>query len=673
MAFHSIWRRAALACALIALAGGAAAEDAKGGPDEAKARAKTPLEAMLDQAISLPSLSPSGRYLAYDRTEGDVDQLVMLDLDTQDSKVLFRTKPATKDQAAKELRQEIADIGWKSDDRLLLSLAVPIGGYARDILGPEPVVTFITDRAGGHAVMLKAQTAVVDYLYSDPDHMLVEMYDNNDVLCVFKVGITVGSFVMIERGPPRVVDYTANSKGEIVMRTVRGEGLFSGSYAILEGRAPGSQEWTRMFEVHPKSQNIFSDKIFVAATDDPGVFLVQAAQDTGKGDTRAIRLFDAVNARLGDVVYANDAHDVEDAVLDPATHAVLAGCYHADVYICEYKDKTFQAQRDAMVKHFEGLENVAVVSQARNGSRWIVRTDGPNDPGTFYIYQPKSDVIAPLGRVAPDVDPASLGETRRFDFKTRDGQALSGYLTLPKGAGPAPLVVLPHGGPEARDDTDFDLWVHYLASRGYAVLQANFRGSGGFGRTFAAAGYGQWGARMSDDLDDAVSAALATGKLDPKRVCIVGASYGGYAALYAAGVHPDLYRCAVSIDGLSDLTTDMAWEKRHNGADSDAYHYWLKSEGDPAKDADRLTAKSPVNMVRSWSVPLLLIHGDADEIVDVTQSREMRDALTRAHKDVRYDEVKNMGHGPQSHKEWVRVLTEIGDFVDQHIGPAPAP
>ena len=667
MAFHSILQRAALACALISLAGTAAAADKDA--DGAKASVKTPLEAMLDQAISLPSLSPSGRYLAYDRTEDGVDQLVMLDLDTQDSKVLFKTKPATKDQAAKELRQEIADIGWKSEDRLLLSLAVPIGGYARDILGPEPVVTFITARDGTHAMMLKAETAVVDYLYGDPDHMLVEMYDYSNVLCVFRVGLADGSFVLIERGTPHVVHYTANSKGEIVMRTVQGGGAFTSDYAILEGRAPGSKDWTRMFEVHPKAQSIFSDKVFVATTDAPGVFVVAAAQDPGKGDTRAIRLFDAVNAELGDVVYANDTYDVEDVVLDPVTHAVLAGCYRTDVHVCDYKDKAVQAQRDAMARHFEGLINVSVVSRARDDSRWIVRTDGPSDPGTFYIYQAKIDAVTPLGHEAPDVDPASLGDTRRFDFKARDGQALSGYLTLPKGPGPAPLVVLPHGGPQARDDTDFNLWVHYLASRGYAVLQANFRGSGGFGGKFAAAGYGQWGARMSDDLDDAVSAALATGKLDPKRVCIVGASYGGYAALYAAGVHPDLYRCAVSVDGLSDLKTDLAWEKSHNGADSDTYRYWLKSEGDPAKDADRLAAKSPVNMAQSWSVPLLLIHGDADDIVDVQQSREMRDALTRARKDVRYDEVKKMGHGPTTRKEWIHVLTEIGDFVDQHIGP----
>ena len=283
-----------------------------------------------------------------------------------------------------------------------------------------------------------------------------------------------------------------------------------------------------------------------------------------------------------------------------------------------------------------------------------------------------------LGQVAPALDSSALGHTRRFDFKTRDGVDLSGYLTLPPvapGAHPPPLIVMPHGGPEVRDALDFNVWTQYLASRGYAVLQPNYRGSSGFGRAFAHAGYGEWGGRIVEDIEDSLKAAIASGQVDPKRVCIVGARLTeAMRRSTRPPPGPDLYKaCAVSVDGIADLNEDLSWDRRMYGEDSDTYRYLSKAEGGVGKDGASVASKSPIHYTKSWTVPTLLIHGDADDNVYVEQSRGMHRALEAEHVSVRYDEIKDMGHGPSTRKEWTRVLTEIGDFVGQYIGPDSKP
>jgi dienelactone hydrolase len=681
---NSVLRAAALALGVALLAGHAGAEPA---PASAT-HAPPPVDAFLSNALSLPALSPSGRYLAYDLTVGVVDQLVVTDLQTKTSKTLFKTKPPTDDLADQDARQEIVAIRWKGEDRLIVSLVIPTyEGHAGPVhqkakVSGYDVAHFATTRDGSKTILLTRGlglgSAVLDTLRNDPDHVLTEVRAADGRLFAFRIDVTNGSSTQVEQGGTRVIGFGVNRKGEIVTRYLLGGsgGLLSTYYTILQGRQPGEKDWTNLFEIHPKDMRALSDIDFLTPGEKPDSLLVTAHQDaapTGDAnDTRAVRLFDMSSRTLGPVLFSNAKYDVEGVIVNPSTGALQAGCYWADVRVCEFRDPALGATYDSLSRYFGGDRSFDIFSQSDDDSRWVVLANGPSDPGTFYIYDRKTKAMDELGGLSPGLDAAALGHTRRFDYKARDGAALSGYLTLPPqapGAAPPPLVVLPHGGPEARDTLSWDVFAQYLASRGYAVLQPNFRGSSGFGRKFAEAGYGQWGGRMSQDLDDAVKAVLDGGQADRKRVCIVGGSYGGYAALYEAGSKPELYKCAVSLDGLSDLNEDMAWERRTNGADSDAYRYWSKSQGDPSKDAARLTAASPITMVKGWKVPLLLIHGDADEIVNVEQSRRMNKALKAAGADVRYDEIKDMGHGPGTHKQWVQVLTEIDGFLGEHIKP----
>jgi dipeptidyl aminopeptidase/acylaminoacyl peptidase len=227
---------------------------------------------------------------------------------------------------------------------------------------------------------------------------------------------------------------------------------------------------------------------------------------------------------------------------------------------------------------------------------------------------------------------------------------------------------MPHGGPELRDYVDFDPWAQMLASRGFAVLQPNFRGSGGYGKSFTEAGHRQWGRLMQDDITDGVTALVKDGTADPNRVCIVGASYGGYAALAGGAFTPDLYKCVMSISGVSDVIKMIEEDRYHAGSDSYIYDYWKKWVGDPrSADAEQMKAISPINHAAKFKAPVLLVHGDQDNNVRSSQSIAMQKALKKAGKQVELVLVPE-GHTFVSIASRKTLLTEMERFVTAHIG-----
>ena len=228
---------------------------------------------------------------------------------------------------------------------------------------------------------------------------------------------------------------------------------------------------------------------------------------------------------------------------------------------------------------------------------------------------------------------------------------------------------MPHGGPEARDSYGYDFFVQFLAWRGYAVFQPNFRGSEGSGRTFANAGRRQWGRRMQDDVTDGVMRLIESGTADRNRMCIVGASYGGYAALAGATLTPDLYKCAVSIAGVTDLLDLLAAERRNAGRGSTRYSYSMALIGDPERDRDELIAVSPARQASRVNIPILLIHGSEDSIVPFEQSETMRDALQEAGKQVELIRLEDEGHAWSnwSRENRQRLLEETDRFLARHL------
>ena len=332
-----------------------------------------------------------------------------------------------------------------------------------------------------------------------------------------------------------------------------------------------------------------------------------------------------------------------------------------------------QAAWDVMKAGLAG-KRLGLVSYSADFQTVVVRTEGPTDAGTYYLYDARTRSVSVVGRSYPDVSPQNIGPIMVINYTAADGMELFGYLTVPQGRElkNMPLVVMPHGGPAARDDLEFNWEAQAMASRGYAVFQPQFRGSDGFGQAHLQAGYGEWGRKMQTDLSDGVRHLAAQGMIDPSKVCIVGSSYGGYAALAGVAMEPDVYRCAVSISGVSDLRAMLNSEARLSGGQESrnpTIRYWNRFMGAEGSSDTLLDARSPAHLVSAINDPVLLIHGRDDTVVPYQQSVIMRDAMRRAGKPVELVTLDGEDHSMSYAPTRRRMLEATIAFLEQHNPP----
>jgi dipeptidyl aminopeptidase/acylaminoacyl peptidase len=308
-------------------------------------------------------------------------------------------------------------------------------------------------------------------------------------------------------------------------------------------------------------------------------------------------------------------------------------------------DPAHQAKIDAATKPFHGRIKLDSATEAVD--EVVLHTEGVGDSGTYYLVNLKTHRADIIDNDYPDVPPDQVGEVREISYQAADGTALDGVLTLPPGRAQKdlPVVVLPHGGPIGIYDTaNFDWIAQAFASRGYAVFQPNYRGSGGHGAAFQQAGYGEYGRAMLSDISDGLKFLIGQHIADPKRACIVGFSYGGYAALAGVTVQQGLYRCAVSGSGLSDLPKMLQWEVTRQGLGSPDIKYLKEAMGVTVNGAPSLESISPARLASRADAPILLIHGTDDSVVPIEQSQEMVRALQAANKPVEFLYTKDEDH-----------------------------
>jgi dienelactone hydrolase len=320
--------------------------------------------------------------------------------------------------------------------------------------------------------------------------------------------------------------------------------------------------------------------------------------------------------------------------------------------------KTLSAQFPGQYVHFADV--------SLDGTRTLFSVSSDRDPGAFYVFDAASGKAALLFESKPWIKPERMAERRAVNFKARDGTQLHGYLTLPpnRGDGKLPLVLLPHGGPHGIADTwSFDSDAQFLASRGYAVLQINFRGSGGRGPAFETAGYRKWGGLMIDDLVDGVRWIAAQGVVDEKRICSFGASFGAYAAMMTAIRAPELVKCAVGYAGVYDLP--MIYDEPDAKLGGKAYRYYQRALG---QDMAELNAYSPTRLADKLAAPVLLVHGGADEVTPPAQAQAMREALTKAARPPEWFYVSGEGHGFYAEKNRQAFYEKLEAFLAKHIG-----
>lgn len=597
--------------------------------------------------FGVPKLSPSGRYVAVPDYRGDTNKLAIFDL--QNDAAISHV-----DIGDLDLRW----VRWGTDDRVLIGIEIVQGirsnaYYYRDENG-KITQTFqvrfrrimAMDRDGENQATMFSNAShrmkktlsgarIINTLPSDPDHILMSAEDRT--LSLWKVNIHTGDASLVEKGTTNTFNWQLNGEGVPVVRL---ESIYNDLYTKISVRAPGDKKWEKVINVRLKDVDSLR---FVAATDEPTQYYVSARPDGY--DRASIFKYDLKTKTMLDQVSSNDTVDIH-APLVSSKGEYYGSLFFEDRLKYEFTDPALNTHMDALDRFFNFEKNVFIENSSESGEKWLLNVEGPGDPGSYYTYDKVTRKIEYLLPGAVDLDEADLGKMKIVNYVARDGLKLQGYLTKPakSTSGPAPLIVMPHGGPHVRDYYSFDRMAQFLATRGYQVFQPNFRGSEGFGNSFKSAGYGEWGGKMQDDVTDGVKHLIATGEVDAQRICIVGSSYGGYAALAGAAQTPDLYKCSVSINGVTDLLDMLKHDKDLYGGKSEIYEAVERTIGDPKASKATLKARSPVNQIANINIPVLLIHGEDDRRVPVRQSRNLYAGLTKAGKSVDYLELAGTDH-----------------------------
>ncbi|MEE9434802.1 MAG: S9 family peptidase [Sphingorhabdus sp.] len=374
--------------------------------------------------------------------------------------------------------------------------------------------------------------------------------------------------------------------------------------------------------------------------------------------------YDIAEDIIGAPIFEHDIADVTDLIIGNDKR-LLGVKYDAEKPGQKWLDAGLTKIQARLDKSLRGKEN-RILSFSDNRDTILFWSGAGADPGSYFIFKPAESRIEQLLVPFDKIDPGKLSRMKSVSYLARDGLTVSGYLTMPKYAGekPLPAVILPHGGPFSRTSWGYDPWVQFLADRGYAVLQPNFRGSTGFGRNFVERGYGEWGAGMSNDIDDGTKWLISQGIADKDRICIMGASYGGYAALWGAIRSPDLYRCAASLNGVTDVRAMLKYDRRQFAARRYARRWKEKVAGQEKKD---LAAISPVQQAARLKVPTLVMQGEKDDNVPKKQADDFLEAIEEAKvTGVEKLYFPNSGHDLSSGEDVLAFFKAIEKFLAKH-------
>jgi dipeptidyl aminopeptidase/acylaminoacyl peptidase len=623
----------------------------------AGASAQTAAPPTLDEILAPPTLlgaalSPNGHQLASLRIERKGELMKAY--------VLLQPADRPRDPPTVVLigDYDVQQLEWANDERLLIWVLIhknldgtPTGQRYGDLFFPSPqirVLSISLDGAesavlfgGEHGTLSRAADlgSVVDMLVDDSQNVLMQAWDfDKACLLLFKVNIYTGEAAFFERGSQETYGWRTQN-GQPVIRL---DSNRRGTVVWVYTRPPGQTRWTLYRKLRRNELEQISDFSVVGATTEAGVMLVTTQRERG-GD-RILQRFDLQTLQLGEVMASRNDHDIDDVVMDERG-ALLAASFTEDRKDYIFFDQTLKAHYRGLQSYFKNDVNLGFVDVSLDHNRFVVSASSPTLPGSLWLYDKPSGALTPLGETRPWLS-GRLATTSILKLKSRDGLDLTAYLTTPTGTatGPAPLVVFPHGGPEARDAYGFDQFVQAFAAKGWYVLQVNFRGSSGYGKAFADAGRKRWGVEMQNDIEDALAAAIAKGGVDTRRIAICGASYGGYAALMGAVKTPNTYRAVVSIAGVSDLPEMVAYTRREDGGDSLVYTYVTETIGDPVADKALLEQSSPAFRAKEIIAPVMLIHGVHDNVVPIEQSNRMAKALKAAGNPAKRLDIKWVGH-----------------------------
>ena len=555
-------------------------------------------------------LSPSGQKLLIVRAGSAHDEYLVEIRNTNSleaSGTVFGAAPA-----------EIRNARWITDETILVELGQRVTTAKGGLWGS---FNAIIDASGRLKWKLPSQNAEILALRTTTPGEMILAYNSGGGRGrdLHRYNALTGKSERILRGDDRRFGYIVDRTGEPRVSAIFNPDSFDIQYFA---RSRGSGAWRAIVKVSALDRRAFEPLGFY--TDNPDELVVVANRS---GDRAGLYAYNVETASYVRTLYENPTVDVDGAATS-SDGRLIGARYILDRPYVAYFDGEAAALSTRLSKALPG--RTAMIGLPTPSGFRLVRTTGAHDPGSFYL----ADNGGNLRRLAPSqpqMDGKDLADVALTAFTARDGVVIPAYVTKQGNTSlPAPLVVLPHGGPWSRDSGGYDEWSQMLAARGYVVVQPQFRGSKGFGRTFWMAGDREWGGKMQDDLDDAVRYLVKQGVADPKHVAMFGWSYGGYAALVAATRPAGLYRCAISGAGVSNL------DKISAGL---AESFALRRIQRPT-----IAGVSPVTKLDQATIPVFLVHGDIDETVDVSHSREAANILKRAGLPYQYLEVQGLDH-----------------------------
>jgi dipeptidyl aminopeptidase/acylaminoacyl peptidase len=615
-------------------------------------------------AYWVPRLSPDGKSLGFLSYVGDEDGSFELFVRDLASGSIARMRAPASDRITQNLA--MTNFFWVNDHRLVFTPnffgtagAVDAdgshwrgltGAYVTNLLVPMFASEVLHVFGGDSDSVLMLQRTEVNFTHPS----------------VLEVNTVTGNTGVVADDSAGVTDWVADQEGNVRIGV-----KFDGADTSVIYRDNDQAGWRRLpdFDFHGQGSHP------LAIDFDGKTAYVAGITPYG---TWGIFSYDLSTSTRGPLVFADPTYDVINPndfaahaalVFSKAKRRLVGVIYTAEYTKTAWLDRDMASVQATLDRVLPGAANT-VINGSSDDTRFLVQSWSDRHPGVFYIFDRRTGQLRKIFNSESWVNPSLMARMLPVKYKARDGLTIHGYLTVPRGAARRnlPLVVMPHGGPWVRDVLSYDPLVQFIANLGYAVLQVNYRGSPGYGEAFSEAGHRQIGKAVQNDITDGVLWAIQAGIADPRRVAILGISYGGYSAEWALANTPGLYRCGVAISGVSDWLSIIN-ERDRREDERAAYRYWKEQIGDPETDEATLREISPINRVDRIRAPLFVVHSSHDPVVPVDQARRLVSALKE--RGLSYEEMftSDPGHGYQCFgwKNRIALFSRIQAFLDRNM------
>ena len=620
---------------------------AAAGPASAASAASPAKPAQRFLPIQSAVISPDGRHVAAVVYRNFGNQLELIDTTDFSHRTVLWSKWVKDGNYM--VRRDPLRVTWINPE--LLAVDYPFSAEAVDLAGQH--VADLGTRVIGH----------IGWQTPNEPRMLVFDDEDHSSVSVIQARTRDKRRVRVSL-PGDPVSWAFDGRGELRSVVMASSGLWADNTTLSYWyRRLGSDQWTRLDEA-PLTDGDHWVPLAASSSEDELTVLSREGRDTW-----AVFAYDPIQRKMLRMLAGSPTEDmrvVNDLQADQVRGAINFGMKPTMLWF----DARMTELQSEVDKALPGRINR--ISGPPEG-KVLIHSFSDVDPGRWYLLDTRDWTMKKLLEAFTGTDLAQMRPMQALSYKAADGLSIPAYLTRPAGdSGPRPMVVLVHGGPALRDQWGWDAEVQMLAAQGYVVFQPQFRGSAGFGKAFERAGHGQWGLAMQDDITTGVEQMIAQGIADPQRICIYGASYGGYAAVWGLIKTPELYRCGVSFAGVSDIAY-MLTDRSDRNSDKQVREIQRFKIGNLERDKARFDQVSPLRHADRIRAPLLIAHGEYDKRVPPSHSRKLMKAMDESRKPYVWVELENEGHGLSSPYSRTQFYAALLAFLDKHIGSGAKP